>query len=306
MNKRIENNLSMFKTVQTVCDINLALITPNVGLNNTYTQFNTLMNSVTPIAQVQTTNKKGIAIDKKRARQNLVLAIEVATGIIKAHFDSVQNAEIFLSVNVSFSRLQNMRDSLFVIYAENVIALLNTHQLTLAPFGVDAAFITNITTLLGDYIQIISMPTAARNSISTATAELKMKRTEIANFLNNELDNAMLVLKQSEPTFYFTYRNARKIIDSGIRHKDNTLGKIEGVIKDEVTNQVIADALIEIINTDTLVISNELGAFTIINIPAGTYDIKVSVGNYDNKTIENIVVTAAQTTALDIKLTSMV
>lgn len=303
MEKRIENSISMFKTVQTVYDLNIALITPNAGLNNTYNQFVTMFNALLPVAQVQIKNRKGITKDKREARENLILALEEATGIIKAHFDSVHNHDIFTSVNVSLSRLRTMRDVQLVPYVQNVIELLTTHQVALAPFGVDAAYITNLIDLLSVYDTILSMPTAARNSKSTATSELNNKTREISLFLQNELDNAMLILKNAQPTFYKTYKNARRIVDNGIRHIETKTGKIMGVVKDEITNQVIPDALIEVINTPTLVITDELGEFTIANVPPATYSLKVSVGNYDTKTVENITVMAPETAQLEIKLT---
>jgi len=302
MEKRIENTISMFKTVQTVCELNMALITPNVGLNTTHTHFEAMFNALLPVAQVQIKNRKGITKDKHEARENLILAVEQATGIIKAHFDSVHNHDIFTSVSVTLSRLRTMRDIQLVPYVQNVIDLLTTHQVVLLPFGVDAAYISNLTDLLTVYNTILSMPTAARNSKSTATLELKNKTRELSVFLQNELDNAMLILKTTQPTFYKTYRNARRIVDNGIRHIETKTGKIKGVVKDQVTNLVISDALIEVINTPTLVVTDELGEFTIANVPPATYSIKVSVGNYDTKTIDNITVTAPDTTELEIKL----
>lgn len=103
-----------------------------------------------------------------------------------------------------------------------------------------------------------------------------------------------------------TYRNARKTIDSGIRHQDIVTGSITGVVKQDETNQVIPNALVEIVGTETMIITNNLGEFIIINIPPNTYTLKVSIGNFEIKMVENVVVTANIDTELEIKLKPVV
>ncbi|MCC6515080.1 MAG: carboxypeptidase regulatory-like domain-containing protein [Chitinophagales bacterium] len=303
MEKKNENSISMFKTVKAVCETNIAVINANVGLNNTYNQYLLLLSNLELLAQEQTLNRTGITIDKKNAREALALLVEGASGIIKAHFDSVSNYDVFVSVNLSFTKLRIMRDQLFIAHTQTVINLLTTHQAVLAPFGVDAAYITNISNALTQYINIVAKPTEARNNKSTATLLLKTKIKEIATFLKNELDNAMLVVKITNTSFYVTFRNARRIIDNGIRHEETVTGTITGVVKDETNNQVIPDALVEIVGTPTIVLTDNLGEFTIISIPPETYTIRVSIGNYDIKLIDNIIVTANENTQVEIKLT---
>jgi hypothetical protein len=175
----------------------------------------------------------------------------------------------------------------------------------LAPFNVDAAYITNFGAKLNAFYDIVSAPTISSNERKAATAELDSRIKTITYFLTHELDKAMLVLKASQPNFYSRYVYARSIINNGIRHTKTQTGILKGVVKDETTDLVIANAIIEIINTPTLVLSDELGEFTIVNIPPNTYDIKVSIGDYENKTVENIAININETTNVEIKLTPL-
>ena len=306
MRKNLENSISMFETVKAVCDDNITIINSNAGLDDTYKRYLILLSQTEVLAQEQTRNRTGITIDKKKMREKLVLLVEAASGIIKAHFDSASNFDIFTSVNLSLTRLRTMRDQLFVAHTQIVIDLLTTHQAILAPFGVDAAYIATLTDIMSKFANISTQPTVARNNKSTATLQLKNKVKEVLTFLKNELDNAMLVVKITNPTFYMTYRNARKTIDSGIRHQDIVTGSITGVVKQDETNQVIPNALVEIVGTETMIITNNLGEFTIINIPPNTYTLKVSIGNFEIKMVENVVVAANEDTELEIKLTPSV
>lgn len=296
----------MFETVKAVCDDNITIINSNAGLDDTYKRYLILLSQTEVLAQEQTRNRTGITIDKKKMREKLVLLVEAASGIIKAHFDSASNFDIFTSVNLSLTRLRTMRDQLFVAHTQIVIDLLTTHQAILAPFGVDAAYIATLTDIMSKFANISTQPTVARNNKSTATLQLKNKVKEVLTFLKNELDNAMLIVKITNPTFYMTYRNARKTIDSGIRHQDIVTGSITGVVKQDETNQVIPNALVEIVGTETMIITNNLGEFTIINIPPNTYTLKVSIGNFEIKMVENVVVAANEDTEIEIKLTPSV
>jgi hypothetical protein len=306
MRKNLENSISMFETVKAVCDDNITIINSNAGLDDTYKRYLILLSQTEVLAQEQTRNRTGITIDKKKMREKLVLLVEAASGIIKAHFDSASNFDIFTSVNLSLTRLRTMRDQLFVAHTQIVIDLLTTHQAILAPFGVDAAYIATLTDIMSKFANISTQPTVARNNKSTATLQLKNKVKEVLTFLKNELDNAMLIVKITNPTFYMTYRNARKTIDSGIRHQDIVTGSITGVVKQDETNQVIPNALVEIVGTETMIITNNLGEFTIINIPPNTYTLKVSIGNFEIKMVENVVVAANEDTEIEIKLTPSV
>lgn len=303
MNNRNENQITMFKAVFALCQANLAIIIANAGLNNIYVQFSALLTNMLPTLQAQILNRKGVTINKKDTRAKLVAAIEEAGGIIMSHFDSNHNNDIFVQANVSLSKLKTMRDMKLIVHANTIRDLLEEHQVALLPFGVDAAYIAAYDLLLDDYDSIVTAPTAASNARKTATLQLTAKVKEVSNFLRKDLDKAMLVIKRSEPDFYITYLNARNIIDLGIRHLPADTGIIKGTIKDEATGLIIPNAVVQVINTPTIVIADELGTFMVFGLPAETYSIKISAGGYENKIVENIVVVVGDTISLDIVLT---
>ncbi len=96
MRKEIENSISMFKTVKAVCDVNIAVINSNVGLNTTYNQYLILLGNTEQLVMEQTLDRTGITLDKKDQRDLLANLVEAASGIIKAFFDSVHNNDILL------------------------------------------------------------------------------------------------------------------------------------------------------------------------------------------------------------------
>jgi len=306
MKKTIENKITMFKTVFSYCEDNMGIISANAGLHNTYLSFVSLFDALLPIAQAQILNRKGVTMNKKDARISLALTVEAASGIIMSHFDSVQDHEIYESVDVTITKLKGMRDMKFIAHTENVIQLLTEHQMILAPYGVNAGYIANLEAQRNIYADKVATPTVANNKRKTATSDLSIDVRKINSFLNDRLDKAMVILKVSEPAIYKTYKNARKTIDNGVRHKPAVGGILKGVVKDEATDTIIADALVQIINTETLIISNELGEFTIINIPPNEYAVKVSAVDHVSKITEHIIIVDKETTTIEVVLSAVV
>lgn len=305
MKKNIENSLSMFKAVKAVCDNNIALINANLGLQDTYGNYLHMLVEMDLLGQNQTKDRTGITKDKQHAREKLELAIEAASGIIKAHFDHDNNFDVFNLVNKAFSTLQGMRDQRLVAHGQLVRELLVQYQVELASFGVDATYISDYQKVLDAYIDIVAKPTMSRNDRTATTLLLSSKTKEISAFLKNELDGAILVIKQDHLSVWITYRNARKIVNNGIRHNP-LLGIITGVVKQDETNTPMANVLIEVIGTETVIVTNDSGAFTIIDVPPATYTIKACISGYEVKMVENVVVTAQQTTTIEIKMTASV
>ena len=303
MNKNIENSLSMFKTVKAVCDNNIAIINTNAGLQDTCDAYNRLLSEMDLLGQNQIKNRTGITKDKQQAREKLELAIEEASGIIRAQFDREHNFEVFNLVNKPMSTIQGMRDQLLIAHGRLVRDLLIQHERALANFGVDAAYHSNYRDVLENYIDIVAKPTMSRNDRATTTLLLSNKTREITNFLKNELDGAMLLIKKDNFHVYQTYRNARKIVNNGIRHNP-LLGIISGIVKQEESGIPMAAVLVEVIGTETVIVTNETGAFTIIDVPPATYSIKASASGCEVKMIENIVVTAQQITNIEIRMTA--
>lgn len=302
MKGSIENKITMFKTVFTHCMQNIIIIAANAGLNTVFLEFAALFASIQPTAQIQIKNNKGITKNKLDARLQLVNGLFKAAGVLMTHFSGVHDHEIYDKVNINKSTLKAMRDMELSVHAQNVIDLITEHQVVLLPFGVDAAYITTLETLRDAFADRLALPTVASNTKKAATSDLSVEVKLVDVFLKTRLDPAMRVLMDSEPMFYKKYVNGRRINNVGIRHK-NTTGTLHGIVKDEETHHIITDALIEIVNTQTMIVTNELGEFTIAGIPPGTYTIKISAGGYAIKTVENIVIVAKQTTEIEINLT---
>ncbi|MFN8281767.1 MAG: carboxypeptidase-like regulatory domain-containing protein [Chitinophagales bacterium] len=304
MKKRITNRITMFKTVLTHGNLNRGIISTNIGLHNVWIKFSTHMDEVIQLAQEQTMNRKGITLNKKAVRETLVLAVEEASGIIMSYASGIRDHQLYGSVKYSLTKLREMRDMTFKIHAQTVIDLLIMHQSALVNYNVDADYIVAVSDIYSKYDDILVLPAIARNVRKTATSDLEEKVKEVSDFLKNDLDRLMVVLKNPHPAFYSIYKNARRIINSSIRHKQKANATIKGIIKNEENSEAIAHAFIQVINTKIVVITNENGEFAINNLSTGTYSIKINTANYESKIIDNIIIKSPETNEQEITLTA--
>ena len=84
----------------------------------------------------------------------------------------------------------------------------------------------------------------------------------------------------------------------------STGGKIAGVVKDATTGDGLPHANVVVVDTKLGTTADERGRFFILNVPAGTYALKVTYIGYADYTVEDVRVSADLTTNLDIDLTS--
>jgi hypothetical protein len=84
------------------------------------------------------------------------------------------------------------------------------------------------------------------------------------------------------------------------------LGKIAGKVTDEETGEPLAGAQLQIVGTSMGAAANADGEYFILNIPPGTYVVKVSFMGYATKQVENVRAQLDVSTTLDIQLKATV
>lgn len=80
------------------------------------------------------------------------------------------------------------------------------------------------------------------------------------------------------------------------------LGKIAGTVTDEETGEALAGAQVMIVGTTMGAATNAQGQYFILNVPPGTYSLRVTFMGYATKEITNVRSQLDVTTMLDIKL----
>jgi len=81
----------------------------------------------------------------------------------------------------------------------------------------------------------------------------------------------------------------------------STVGKLTGVVHDD-KKQPLEGANVILVGVPLGAITDATGHYTILNVPAGTYTVKVSYIGYAPTTVQNVAVSADKTTPLDVAL----
>lgn len=81
-----------------------------------------------------------------------------------------------------------------------------------------------------------------------------------------------------------------------------TTGKISGTALDQATKEPLLGASVQIVGTPLGAASGPDGSFIILNVPPGTYTVRVSSLGYEAKLVEQVRIAADQTTTLNVAL----
>jgi len=84
------------------------------------------------------------------------------------------------------------------------------------------------------------------------------------------------------------------------------LGKIAGTVTDEATGEPLAGAQVQIVGTTMGAAADAKGQYFILNVPPGTFTVRVSYMGYATKEIENVVSQLDMTTTIDVQLKTTV
>jgi outer membrane receptor protein involved in Fe transport len=81
-----------------------------------------------------------------------------------------------------------------------------------------------------------------------------------------------------------------------------TTGKLTGKVVDAATNEPLIGTNVVVVGTNMGAAADVSGNYFILNIPPGTYQVKATQIGYSSTTIQNVKISADQTTRIDIKL----
>lgn len=304
MTDRQEDFITMCNTVLVGMERHIALITPRTAVNNAYLAYKQHCIKLNAISLEQLLQTKGEAINKNNLRLKLALEMSIITKLVKNYAADKEKPVLYNAVNYPESSFKTMRDETLQHVAQILQATIDANAADLADYEVTPAIIDDFTVAWTKYQAVITNPTQAIVKKKGATAELKAKITEVSGFFDTRLDNVMQIYRKPEPTFFRYYTNTRVIRDLRGK-KAKTGGFLAGVLKSATTDELLASALVEVLNTDFVTTANGLGEYK-LPLPAGTYSVRITVDGYTEFQQDDVVITKGQTTTLDAALEAMV
>jgi len=228
-----ENKLSMYLAVKLVCEKYNTTWAALPAFSDAFTEFRNKLKDLQKVVKKQTTNITGVAKDKVQEKEEMILKALQVTSAIYAFAKTTGNDELASQVKFSPSQLRFTRDALLLEFCHHILDMANENAAEIVPYGIAAADITELESEINDFELIIAKTRETLGTRVDATKDITVRMKDIDGILKNRLDQLMLKYKITNSTFYAKYKNARMIIDLGIRHEKEAAIDIAPITDDE-------------------------------------------------------------------------
>jgi hypothetical protein len=157
---------------------------------------------------------------------------------------------------------------------------------------------------IDEYAALLAAPRmdiAARSAINAA---MEANVATIRSFLNEKMDVAMNIVKNSEPEYYDAYTSARVIVDrhgkrNAKKPADETTGMISGTITEVETGTPLADVIVQLEGVEEATTTDETGDFSFDEVVPGVFTITCIKETYKNLELTGIEVKAGEETEVE-------
>ena len=266
-------------------------LSQNTPITNGIAQFTPLNTTLTSsivqwqvLAEVQVTDKRGIAQNKNLLKNSLaVMAYETGRKVC-SYALSVNNLTLYNETNISDTKLKRATDNMLKEEAQLIYDRANANVAALAPFGITAALLTNLQNAINTYVTTIPKPRLGITERKQATMQIKALKVIIRDTLK-KLDLLVEGMRYSQPNFYNGYKACRKTIHTGTRSI-----AFKANITEITTGKPLKAALLLIEHADgkTMIRKKtaEKGSCIIKSMPEGKYKVTVSDVGYEDAVTE--------------------
>ncbi len=288
--------LSMFMAVR---DFLTANATITATLPNYAGDFTAVQNGITSIQTIreqQEFDKTGIAANKNQLKTTLISqAMDVSRKVV-AYALYVNNTVLLNEVKYSETDLKKSADTILKDKSQVIYDRANTNLAALATYGITAAILTSLQTAITNYNAAIPKPRLGINDKKQATAQLAVLLDTVdSNLL--KIDSLAEIVRLTQVNFYNGYKNARRIVETGIGSLALRGSAIETQNGEPVTNatftfnhngETLKTAMAGSSQDGNGTIVKKTAAkgnFNIKSMPEGTYSVTVTKPGYKDKVV---------------------
>lgn len=219
MRKRLMNKKIMFKAIENVLKDKQEIWNGIPAVAATVHEFELLLAEIDDYMQMLQVNPNGITAQKAE-RQKVVISHTYELLSLVYAMAAKKNDPILLNrVNYTETDLLKMRDDQLVVICTAIASLVHDHLDELASYGVDENDVNVLKEEIGLFND--SLPSKRVTVVQRKAANEKLKELFVQTdaLLKTQLDRLLVRFRNSDPHFYEVYRNARRIVNYGVRHE---------------------------------------------------------------------------------------
>jgi len=241
--------------------------------------------------------------ERKDASDRLVSALDDAIGIAISVAAKIDNA-------VAARAMQNYRLRIKAVSFNGISEIslrvidfitANAEEFQSSGFSAEQlSVLQELSGILRDILQSTSFELSTRK---TAKTELSTLASENRMILKVDLDNFVKSRRKAFPALYNAYMTERSIK----RHRrkspaETALCEISGTVTDSATGQPLANAVINLLTPETIIITDEDGVYVIEELAAGTYTVSCHLAGYEVPAGITVTAAAGESPVVDFAL----
>ncbi len=215
MNQQQENRFNSMYAAQTVLNDNSALWSGMPAMVALKSEFDANIASIEDAIEVQVKDIKGHTVAKADALEAMIAKTLRVGGAVMAYAGATKNAGLAEEMNVVPSELRGYRDAIVAQRCQGIHAAATTNLAALVGYGVVAADLTELQTLIDAYVALVPKPRNMIVARSVKTGDLGLLLRDTSRLLDRRMDMMMRSFMVSAPDFYSQYTKARMIVDLG-------------------------------------------------------------------------------------------
>lgn len=154
----------------------------------------------------------GTTVSKSELKNQLSVKAVILCGAMYAYGSEVGDLQLMSQTDYSTSALFKMSDTDFAQTVKGITDLATGLTEALADQGVTSDQVTEVTTSLDDFYEMIGLPRSLSITYSTAGTEVDVLMEQTLNLLNDQLDKAMLRYRLTDVAFYEGYDRSRVLV----------------------------------------------------------------------------------------------
>ena len=288
MTNKQESRLSMYLTFR---DFQVPYATITNLLPNYTTNSTAFLNAITQIqavAEQQKMGKKGVTVIKNQFKESLIVMSADYARKLGVYAKFTNNPTLADDVKFTESKLRQVADTAVKDYAQIVYDRAQPIVASLATYGITPATQTVLLKAISDYNTSIGKPGVIRVEGGKTTQQLD-NLFAIADSALVNMDLAVEIIRLTQVDFYNSYKNARKVIDTGV----GSLA-VKGLVTDAVSGEPVKGATLSFVlegngtmlkgakkATESVVKKTaEKGGFNIKTLPSGMYTVIIKKVGY--------------------------
>jgi hypothetical protein len=306
MQNRQENRLNMYLAVRDYLLQNQEI---TKGLPNFTSNFAELQKTITEIqaiSEVQRSNIKGFARQKRDLGVRLIALILDNSHKISAYATFGNNQMLKSKVKVTTTTLHRSTDTGLRDHAQILYNEISENLAALKDYGISEETQADFQKTIDEYNASISGPRVAKTETVRATRQMETF-FDRADTLVANIDTAIGIIKIKQPDFLNGFNTAKKVISSGtgslaLKALATDSGTGEPLQGAKFTFSPVASELKGVPMQEEIVKTTaSKGIFNIKNMQYGTYKVRVTKPGYKEK-VTDIVVAAEKMTELRVEL----